>query len=141
MAVLQASEQKTTPRYNERRLAEQMDASGLDAVVAISPDNFYYISGSYQYSSITIRDRVAIAVVPRTGAPFLVVCSNEESNVRRYTSIQDIAFYTEFVVFYPARPQDGLTIGGYYVLATGVPGNNGFGNPSANGPKIFRLSQ
>jgi Flp pilus assembly protein TadG len=52
-----------------------------------------------------------------------------------------LAFYTEFVVFDPARPQDGMTIGGYYVLATGVPGNNGFGNPSANGPKIFRLSQ
>ena len=52
-----------------------------------------------------------------------------------------LAFYTQFVTFDPARPGDGLTIGGYFVLATGVPGNNGFGNPSANGPKIFRLSQ
>ena len=52
-----------------------------------------------------------------------------------------LAFYTEFIVYDPARPADGMTIGGYYVLATGVPGNNGFGNPSANGPKIFRLSQ
>jgi Flp pilus assembly protein TadG len=52
-----------------------------------------------------------------------------------------LAFYTQFITFDPARPQDGMTIGGYYVLATGVPGNNGFGNPSANGPKIFRLSQ
>jgi Flp pilus assembly protein TadG len=52
-----------------------------------------------------------------------------------------LAFYTQFVTFDASRPQDGLTIGGYFVLATGVPGNNGFGNPSANGPKIFRLSQ
>ena len=52
-----------------------------------------------------------------------------------------LAFYTQFVTYDPARPGDGLTIGGYFVLATGVPGNNGFGNPSANGPKIFRLSQ
>jgi Flp pilus assembly protein TadG len=52
-----------------------------------------------------------------------------------------LAFYTQFVTFDPSRPQDGMTIGGYYVLATGVPGSNGFGNPSANGPKIFRLSQ
>jgi Flp pilus assembly protein TadG len=52
-----------------------------------------------------------------------------------------LAFYTQFVVFDPSRPGDGMTIGGFFVLATGVPGNNGFGNPSANGPKIFRLSQ
>jgi Flp pilus assembly protein TadG len=52
-----------------------------------------------------------------------------------------LAFYTQFITYDPARPQDGMTIGGYYVLATGVPGNNGFGNPSANGPLIFRLSQ
>jgi hypothetical protein len=52
-----------------------------------------------------------------------------------------LAFYAQFIVCDPARPQDGMTIGGYYVLATGVPGNNGFGNPNANGPKIFRLSQ
>jgi hypothetical protein len=52
-----------------------------------------------------------------------------------------LAFYTEFVRFDASRPGDGISIGGYFVLATGVPGNNGFGNPSANGPKIFRLSQ
>jgi Flp pilus assembly protein TadG len=51
-----------------------------------------------------------------------------------------LAFYTQFVLYDPL-PSVGVTIGGYFVLSTGVPGNNGFGNPSANGPKIFRLSQ
>jgi hypothetical protein len=52
-----------------------------------------------------------------------------------------LAFYVQFVVFDPAVPANGMTIGGYYVLSTGVPGNNGFGNPAANGPKIFRITQ
>jgi hypothetical protein len=51
-----------------------------------------------------------------------------------------LAFYTQFVLYDPL-PSVGVTIGGYFVLSTGVPGNNGFGDPSANGPKIFRLSQ
>jgi Flp pilus assembly protein TadG len=52
-----------------------------------------------------------------------------------------LAFYTQFVLFDNATPAAGVTIGGYFVMATGVPGNNGFGDPNANGPKIFRLSQ
>ena len=52
-----------------------------------------------------------------------------------------LAFYLQFVVFDAAVPANGITIGGYYVLSTGVPGSTGFGSPTANGPKIFRLTQ
>jgi hypothetical protein len=54
---------------------------------------------------------------------------------------QFLAFYLEFVTFDPATPPNGVSIGGYYVLSTGVPGSNGFGSPTAPGPKIFRLTQ
>ena len=52
-----------------------------------------------------------------------------------------LAFYIQFVVFDTAVPQNGITIGGYFVDSTGVPGSTGFGIPTANGPKIFRLTQ
>jgi hypothetical protein len=35
-------EQREPRLYNERRLMEGMDAAGLDAVVAFSPDNFLH---------------------------------------------------------------------------------------------------
>jgi hypothetical protein len=51
-----------------------------------------------------------------------------------------LAFWLQFVLYDPANPGAGVTIGGYFVLSTGVPGGTGFGNPNAPGPKIFRLT-
>lgn len=48
-----------------------------------------------------------------------------------------LAFYLQFVIY----DATGVTIGGYYVSPTGVPGATGFGSPTANGPKIFRLTR
>lgn len=51
-----------------------------------------------------------------------------------------LAFWLQFVLYDPLNPAAGVTIGGYYVLSTGVPGGTGFGSPTAPGPKIFRLT-
>lgn len=86
-----------TKLYNEKRLKQGMDAARLDALVAVSPDNYFYLSSHYMWSAVHIRDRIAVAVLPRDGAPFLVVCANEVSNVRRYTWVDDVRLFTEFV--------------------------------------------
>ncbi|WP_420006308.1 M24 family metallopeptidase [Arenibacterium sp. LLYu02] len=70
---------------------------GLDAVVAMSPENFAYVSGAYIFTVALIRPRQAFAVIPARGAPFQVLCSLETSLSAEESWIDDIRSYTEFV--------------------------------------------
>lgn len=72
-------------------------AHGLDAVVAMSPENFIYVSGAYICTVKDIRSRHGYAVIPAAGEPFNVVCSIEESLTREESWIPDVRTYTEFV--------------------------------------------
>lgn len=114
--------QKEPKLYNERRLIEGMDAARLDALVAFSPDNFYYISSSYMtmWSAAAMRDRVGIAVVPRTGDPFLLASAVEESNLRRFTPIEDIRFYSFFQESPAEVLADQLIQGGFGSATIGI---------------------
>lgn len=69
---------------------------GLDAIVAMSPENFAYASGAYISTVRLIRPRHAYAVVPASGEPFAIVCSIEESLTRSESWIADVRTYTEF---------------------------------------------
>lgn len=69
---------------------------GLDAVIAMSPENFAYASGAYISTVRLIRPRHAYAVIPATGEPFNIVCSIEESLTRSESWIPDVRTYTEF---------------------------------------------
>ena len=69
---------------------------GLDAVIAMSPENFAYASGAYISTVRLIRPRHAYAVFPAKGEPFNIVCSIEESLTRSESWIPDVRTYTEF---------------------------------------------
>jgi Xaa-Pro aminopeptidase len=91
-------------------------SAGLDAVIAMSPENFTYASGAYILTVKQIRPRQAYAVLPAASEPFAVVCSIEESLTRSESWIEDIRTYTEFVVepidaLVDSLKQSGLTKG------------------------------
>src|SRR4051794_31083130 len=70
---------------------------GLDAVVAMSPENFAYVSGSYIMTVRDIRPRQAFAVLMSKGEPAALVCSIERQQMQVESWIKDIRVYTEFV--------------------------------------------
>lgn len=70
---------------------------GLDAVVAMSPENFVYASGAGIETVATIRPRQAFAVTSASGKPFALVCSLELDQTVAESWIDDIRTYTEFV--------------------------------------------
>ena len=78
-------------------LLREMQAGGLDAAVVASPENFFYLSGWKIQTQVLIRDRLALGIVTADGALTLVVCKNEETQTRRYTSVDDIRTYAEFL--------------------------------------------
>jgi len=78
-------------------LLKEMQAAGLDAAVVASPENFFYLSGWKIQTQVLIRDRLALGIVTADGAITLVVCKNEETQTRRYASVEDIRTYAEFV--------------------------------------------
>lgn len=69
----------------------------LKAVVAMSPENFVYASGANIETVTTLRPRQAFAVFPASAAPFVLVCTMEESQTIDESWISDIRGYTEFV--------------------------------------------
>ena len=71
-------------------LLREMQAEGLDAAVVASPENFFYLSGWKIQTQVLIRDRLALGIVTADGALTLVVCKNEETQTRRYASVEDI---------------------------------------------------
>jgi Xaa-Pro aminopeptidase len=78
---------------------------GLDALIAMSPENFAYVAGIHILTVASIRPRQAFAVLPARGEPFLVICSIEKTLAEAEGWINDIQVYTEFV----DNPIDALT--------------------------------
>ena len=89
---------------NQIQLQAIPEDLGLSAVIAMSPENFAYVSGAFIITVESIRPRQAFAVLPRNGAPFAVICSIETPTMRDESWIDDIIEYTEFV----HRPVDML---------------------------------
>jgi len=71
-------------------------ALGLTAVVAMSPENFAYVSGTHIITVNLIRPRHGYAVIPAEGKPELIVCSIERTLAEAEGWIEDIVTYTEF---------------------------------------------
>ena len=80
------------------RLREQMAAEQLDAVVAVTPENFFYSTGAYVVTQKIIRERLALAVFPASGDPVVIVCSIEESLAREQSRFPDVRSYVEFAM-------------------------------------------
>jgi Xaa-Pro aminopeptidase len=76
----------------ERILGE----SDFDAVVAVSQPNVFYTSGAYIMTQISIPDRLAMTVLPKSDDAALLVCNIEESLARQESWISDVRSYVEF---------------------------------------------
>ena len=81
---------------NAARLEKKMAATGVDATIAVSPENTYYLSGVFIRTQISVRDRLALVVWPQSGEPTYIVCNIEESLARAQSPIKDIRTYVEF---------------------------------------------
>ncbi len=82
---------------NLSRLQALIDASELDAVVAVSPENVLYAGDVFISTQVDIRDRLAFVVWAKGRAPAYVLCQVEEGYVRQESWIDDIRTYKEFV--------------------------------------------
>lgn len=71
--------------------------AGVDAIVAMSPENFAFVSGAHVLTVEYIRPRQAFVVLPKSGKPFTVYCSIEGATMRDESWIEDRVEYTEFV--------------------------------------------
>lgn len=83
-------------RVNFPALYQEMDRQRLDALIAVSPENFLYLTGAQILTQKIIPDRLAWCVLPRQGEPVIVVCGIEEELTRRDSWVKDIRTYVEF---------------------------------------------
>ena len=78
------------------RMKALMEEQQLDALVAITPENVLYTTGSYIATQKHIRDRLAISVFTQERAPVFIVCGIEESLAKEESWIEDVRTYIEF---------------------------------------------
>ena len=89
--------------FEERMRALPAEA-GADALVAVSPENFAYVSRTYIMTTRTLPPRQAFAILPRDGEPVALVCSIEREHVDEESWIRTARTYTEFT----DHPMDAL---------------------------------
>ncbi len=70
---------------------------GLDAVVAMDPENFAYAAGVFIITVSLVRPRQAFAIIPAKRDPALVICSIERRLTEKESWIPDIRTYVEFI--------------------------------------------
>jgi Xaa-Pro dipeptidase len=78
-------------------IGSDLQEAQLDALVACSLENVYYLSGVALLTQRLIPTRLAFAVHRPDSTGSLVVCSIEEAQVRAESWITDVRCYTEFV--------------------------------------------
>lgn len=65
---------------NLSRLQSSLAQSGLDALVAMSPENVRYVGDVHISTQSSIRDRLAIIVWPTGADPVFIVCAGKVSS-------------------------------------------------------------
>ncbi len=78
------------------RLVKTMASAGLDAVVAVSPENFAYMSGFVVPSQSLMRWRHAAYVVTASGQCAILVVDMEETTTRAKADGVDVRAWGEF---------------------------------------------
>jgi Xaa-Pro dipeptidase len=78
------------------RLKQSISAAGLDALVAMSPENVTYVSGFVVPSQSLMRWRHAFCVVTADGRISMVAIDMEATTVRAHAGIDDLRIYREF---------------------------------------------
>ena len=95
-ADLKATRPQPVSRINWSGLRKAMDAEGLEAVVAASPENFFYLSNCLLLSQQIIPSRLCLTIACRASSPTALVCYCEERQMRQDSWITDIRTYLEF---------------------------------------------
>jgi Flp pilus assembly protein TadG len=132
-------------------------ANGISGTLSIGPS--YYIDTAGQPAddsfALGMNDRINRSLAnplfggdkPQAGkfSPynprvFMVAVNQDSSGASPTTIIVFLAFYIEFVLYDASHK---VTIGGYWVNSSGVPGNGGLGVPTngTGNPMVFRLTQ
>jgi Xaa-Pro dipeptidase len=78
------------------RLTQRMIAEGLDALVAVSPENVTYVSGFVVPSQALMRWRHAACIVTADRRVAMVVIDMEATTVKAHAGIDDLRIYREF---------------------------------------------
>ena len=78
------------------RLRKRISAAGLDAIIAVSPENVTYVSGFVVPSQSLMRWRHAACVVTADGKISMVVIDMEATTVKAHAGIDDLRIYREF---------------------------------------------
>ena len=78
------------------RFGKALAQSDFDVVVAISPENSWYLSEAVIDTQRTIPERLAIVAWSKGGAPVFIVCTNESIQARRDSWIADQRGYVEY---------------------------------------------
>ena len=82
-------------KKRSERFLKLMIKEGIDALIAISPENVLYSTGAYIMSQKVVRERLEIALFPQKREPIFIVCSWEESLVKEESWIKDVRPYIE----------------------------------------------
>jgi len=79
-----------------KRLKTRIAAEGLDAIIAISPENVTYVSGFVVPSQSLMRWRHAACIVTADGRISMVAVDMEATTVKAHAGIDDLRIYREF---------------------------------------------
>lgn len=78
------------------RLKKRIGTEGLDAIVAISPENVTYVSGFVVPSQALMRWRHAICILTGDGHVCMIAIDMEATTVQAHAGIDDLRIYREF---------------------------------------------
>jgi Xaa-Pro dipeptidase len=78
------------------KMRRAMGERGLDAVVAMSPENVAYVGGAAPPSQKTVRSRLAACIVPAEGPTEAVVIALEAPLMRSRSRLDSVTEYQEF---------------------------------------------
>ena len=78
------------------RLRKRVVQAGLDAIIALSPENVTYVSGFVVPSQSLMRWRHAICIVTADGRISMVAIDMEANTVKAHAVIEDLRVYREF---------------------------------------------
>jgi hypothetical protein len=81
--------------YLRRALGAELEASGAQALIAVSPEGFLHAAGVHVASQRMIRERLAFAVFVAGAEPFAVVSTVVVRTVRRDSWIDDVVAWAE----------------------------------------------
>jgi Xaa-Pro aminopeptidase len=78
------------------RLKKRIGEAGLDAIVALSPENVAYLSGFVVPSQTLMRWRHAAVILTADGRISMIAIDMEATTVKAHAGIEDLRIYREF---------------------------------------------